>query len=240
MEKKVLVFDVWGDFAHFRRIETTTSPLTYPFPTGTNISGLVAAIVGLERDSYYEKFSRSDFTFGIRLLNPVKKTRINLTFINTSHGYCLWDIMRKGFPPRTLIPLELVRNPKYRIFLQLESSLADIQEKLRKCLKEHETVFTPYLGITELISNFEFIGEFESKLSKVEGEEDIHSILRIDNAGIVPEEGKRYGRETVPLYMDGSRRVLEYGEVIYEFNGRSIKISKGFYCDVNGEHVVFL
>jgi CRISPR-associated protein Cas5h len=240
MEEKVLVFDIWGDFAHFRRIETTTSPLTYPFPTGTNISGLVAAIVGLERDSYYERFSHDNFSFGIRILSPIKKARINLTFINTSYGYYLWDIMRKGFVPRTLIPLELVRDPKYRIFLRLEAPLIDIHEKLRKYLERHETVYTPYLGITELISNFEFVGEFGSKLSKVEAEEDIHSILKIDNTGVIPEEGKRYGRETIPLYMDESRRVLEYGEVIYEFNGRSIKINKGSYHDVNGEHVVFL
>lgn len=240
MEENVLVFDIWGDFAHFRRIETTTSPLTYPFPTGTNISGLVAAIVGLERDSYYERFSHNNFSFGIRILSPIKKTRMNLTFINTSYGYHLWDIRRKGFAPRTLIPLELVRDPKYRIFLRLEAPLADIHEKLRKCLEKHETVYTPYLGITELISNFEFIGEFEDRMGKVEAEEDIHSILEARRIGIVPEEGKRYGRETIPLYMDQSRRVLEYGEVVYELNGRSIKINKGSYCDVNGEHVVFL
>ena len=44
MKDRVLVFDIWGDFAHFRRFETTTSPLTYPFPTGSAIAGYLAAI----------------------------------------------------------------------------------------------------------------------------------------------------------------------------------------------------
>jgi CRISPR-associated protein Cas5h len=52
---KVLVFDIWSDYAHFRRGYTTTSPLTYPFPTRTALTGIVAAILGLEIDQGYRK-----------------------------------------------------------------------------------------------------------------------------------------------------------------------------------------
>lgn len=238
MKKEVLVFDVWGDFAHFKRNETTTSPLTYPFPIGTALSGLIAAILGLDRDSYYELFSHENFRFGIGVLNPIRKTRINIAFINTKFGYCLSDA--KDNPPRTLIPIEFIKDPKYRIFLQFGPSLADISKNLRKYLEEHQTIYTPYLGISELIANFGFIGEFESELTKIEGEEEVHSIIKLNNTRIVLEEGKRYGRETIPLYMDATRKILEYGDVIYEINGKSIRISKGSFCDVNGEHIVFL
>jgi CRISPR-associated protein Cas5h len=239
MEKKVLVFDIWGDFAHFKRIETTTSPLTYPFPIGTALSGLVAAIIGLERDSYYEMFSRLNFAFGVRILNPIRKTRINLNFINTKYGFRLWDVIRHGKPPHTQIPLEFIRNPKYRIYLHISSSLADVHKKLKKYLEEHETVYTPYLGISELLANFRFIGEFDAKLTKIKGEEEIHSVISIPDIRIVLEEGKRYGREIIPLYMDKERRVIEYGDMIYEANSRSIRISEGSFYDVNGEHVIF-
>jgi CRISPR-associated protein Cas5h len=239
MKKNVLVFDIWGDFAHFKRIETTTSPLTYPFPVGTTLSGMVAAMIGLGRDSYYDMFSRRNFLFGISILRPVRKTRINLNFINTKFGYYLWDITRKGYPPRTQIPLELVRKPKYRIYLHLTTSLRDVKEKLKKNLMNHQTVYTLYLGISELIANFEFIGEFESEYVKIKKEEEIQSVITLDSR-IVAEEGKRYGRETIPLYMDSDRRVVEYAEVVYEMNANPLKIREGWFYDVNGERVVFL
>lgn len=240
MEMKMLVFDIWGDFAHFKRIETTTSPLTYPFPMGTALSGLVAAIIGLERDSYYEIFSHQNLLFGVRILNPIRKTRINLSFINTKYGTTLLEVVRTGNPPHTLIPLELIKDPKYRIYLQFNPSLTNLQEKLKKCLEEHETFYTPYLGISELIANFEFVGEFDGEYIEAKKEEEIHSVLKIESVGIVPEEGKRYGRETIPLYMDTDRKVIEYGEVVYEMNGQPIRINEGSFYNVNGEHIILL
>lgn len=239
MKKSVLVFDIWGDFAHFKRIETTTSPLTYPFPAGTTLSGIVAAMIGLERDSYYDMFSHRNFLFGIGILRPIKKTRVNLNFINTKYGFRLWDITRKGNPPYTQVPLELVREPKYRIYLHLTTFLKDVEEKLKTNLANHRTVYTPYLGISELIANFEFVGEFESEFVEVEKEEEIHSIISLDSK-IVAEEGKKYGRETIPLYMDGDRKVVEYAEVVYEMNANPLRIREGWFYNVNGEHIVFL
>jgi CRISPR-associated protein Cas5h len=239
MKKNVLVFDIWGDFAHFKRIETTTSPLTYPFPAGTTLSGIVAAMIGMERDSYYNMFSHQDFLFGISILKPIRKARINLNFLNTKFGYRIWDITEKGKSPYTQIPLELVREPKYRIYLHMGTSLNDIKEKLKKNLTNHQTVYTLYLGISELIANFEFIGEFESEYIRSEEKEEIHTVMTLDNR-IVIESGKRYGRETIPLYMDSNRKVIEYGEVIYEMNANPLRMREGWFYDVNGEHVVFL
>lgn len=47
---KMLVFDVWGDYAHFRRFYTTTSPLSFPIPPRTALCGLIGAIIGLEKE----------------------------------------------------------------------------------------------------------------------------------------------------------------------------------------------
>ena len=49
----LLVFDISGKFAHFRKYYTNSSSLTYLVPPRTSIYGLIAGILGLERDSYY-------------------------------------------------------------------------------------------------------------------------------------------------------------------------------------------
>ena len=50
----LIVFDIWGDYAYFRRGYTTTSTLTYPFPSRTTIAGFIAGILGYPRNSYYD------------------------------------------------------------------------------------------------------------------------------------------------------------------------------------------
>ena len=124
---RVLVFDLWGDYGHFRKIETTTSPLTYSIPTGTALSGLVSAILGYPRDSYYDLFSPNKIKFAVRILNPIKKVRINLALINTKYEPFFALAGKKN--PRTLIPYEFLKDPKYRIFIGIRDS--EIREKLR-------------------------------------------------------------------------------------------------------------
>ncbi len=246
MKDRVLVFDIWSDFAHFRRFETTTSPLTYPFPTGTVITGLLAAIIGFPRDSYYSLFSRDNVEFSVRILNPIKKIVIPINIVKTdetkSYSYENLKIQHFNLTVKALTPYELVKEPKYRIYVRFKNpALRRLYEKLKQLLKNHQTVYTPYLGITEMIANFEFIGDFQVIAIQIKDEtKDLHSVARIDAIKIIPEEGKRYGRETVPLYMDSDRKVLEYCNVVYEVNGKPIKIRSDTIYEVGDEYVSFL
>lgn len=233
---KVLVFDIWGDYAHFRKIETTTSPLTYLIPTGTALSGILSAIIGLDRDSYYEIFSPKNSRLTVRILQPIQKTRINLNLIETSAGFFLWDIKEN---PRTRIPFEFVKNPRYRIYFG--TRYKELYQNLKSCLEKHQCFYTPYLGISELIANFEYVGEFDvGEPMKTKGPERIHSIVRKDRAKLIVEEGKRYGLEKIPVFMDKNRIVQEYADVFFEVNAKSLEISDGEFYVIGNENVIFL
>jgi len=244
MKDRVLVFDIWSDYAHFRRFETTTSPLTYPFPTGTAIAGLLAAIVGLPRDSYYTLFSRDNIEYSVKILNPIKKIVIPETIIKTDEGFYLWDIKDEQ-GRRAPTPYEFVKNPKYRIYIRFKNpAIKELYEKLKLLIENHQTVYTPYLGITEMIANFKFIGDFQAIPIQVKDEvKDLQSVTRIETIKIDFEElfknPVKLGRETIPLYMDSDRKVLEYGNVVYEVNGKPIKIRNGTIYEVGNEYVSF-
>jgi CRISPR-associated protein Cas5h len=232
---KAIVFDLWGDYAHFRKIETTTSPLTYPIPSGTSLAGLISAILGLERDSYYEYFSPEHTKFSIKILNPVKKIRINLNLINTKKGFFLWDIKDN---PRTLIPFEFVKDPKYRIYFYTQHG--QLYQKLKTLLKNHQSFFTPYLGVSELIANFEYINEYKVESpSKTDKDIQIATVIRKDKAHLKINEDSRYGLERIPLYMDENRIVKEYADVYLEMDGNPMKIITGEYCTIGSENVIF-
>jgi len=240
MKDRVLVFDIWSDYAHFRKFETTTSPLTYPFPTGTSIAGLIAAIVGLPRDSYYNLFSRNNIEYSFSILNPIRRSVIPINIVKTDVAN--WQFLWKLKDPRAPVPYEFIKDPKYRIYMLFKNSTVEkLYFKLKKLLENHQTVYNPYLGITELIANFEFVGDFEAVPIQVKDEiKEIHTVSGIDAGGLIPEEGKRYGKEIIPLYMDGERRVLEYGNVIYEIGGKTLKIQKETIFEVANENVSFL
>ena len=70
---QVLVFDIWGEYAHFRKYYTTTSPLSYSLPTRTALTGLIGAITGFKKDEYLKHFTKDQAFIAVRLLKPIKK-----------------------------------------------------------------------------------------------------------------------------------------------------------------------
>jgi CRISPR-associated protein Cas5h len=57
---KVIVFDIWGDYGHFKKFHTTASPLTFSFPPPTAVIGIVAAILGIDKENYWDTFSHDN------------------------------------------------------------------------------------------------------------------------------------------------------------------------------------
>ena len=92
--EKLLVFDVWGDYGHFRKFYTTSSPLTFSIPPRTSLCGLLGSVVGLGKEEYLNHFSKKDAQIALRLLNPVKKTRLGINLINTKGNH--WTLVKKG------------------------------------------------------------------------------------------------------------------------------------------------
>jgi len=56
MSETCIVLDVSGDFAHFRKPHTTSPAQTFGVPPRTTIAGMIAGMLGLGRDSYYDRF----------------------------------------------------------------------------------------------------------------------------------------------------------------------------------------
>ena len=229
-----LIFDIWGTYGHFKKAYTTTSPLTYSIPTRTALCGLIAAILGLERDSYYELLNPKNSLFAIRIINPVNKIRLNLNIIKTDEGFFLHDISGN---PRSPTPYELIKDPHYRIYCWIKDE--ETYEELKENLEQHLCTYTVYLGISELIANFSFIDVLDMTLKNVEKPELIHSVVIKDGLKIAVEEGKRYASETIPIEMDNQRKVLKYSNVIYETSGKPIMIKEGNFYEVGKENVMF-
>lgn len=83
---ELLVFDIWGDYGFFRIPYTTTSSMSYPFPPKTTISGAIAAILGLPKNSYNETiFNKEDFKLSLRIMTPLNKEILGINLFNTRY-----------------------------------------------------------------------------------------------------------------------------------------------------------
>ena len=247
---KILVFDVWGDYAHFRRFYTTTSPLSFPIPPRTALCGLIGAIIGLEKEGndYLKYFPTESAHIALKLLNPIKKTVIAENLINTKNA--------RGpgmnlITNRTQIRFEFLKDQKYRIYFYYTDEEDGVYQKLKYNLTNHKTKYTPCLGLSENIANFKFIGEFEVKnLSLSDVHIPISTIIplqktSLDN-GISFEREGEYFSIRVPVELNTKRVVTKYSDIIFDRNGRPIKAkliepyTKINYSGGRSENIVFI
>lgn len=250
MNNKVLVFDVWGDYAHFRRFYTTTSPLSFPTPPRTALCGLIGAIIGLEKENndYLKYFSLESVHIGLKLLNPVKKTVIAENLIDTKTARGLGMNLIKN---RTQVRFEFLKDQKYRLYFYCSGRENDLYQRMKYNLSNHKTKYTPCLGLSENIANFNFEGEFEiQNIPPPDVHVPISTVIPLQKIasddGIIFESEGEYFSIRVPVELNTQRVVTKYSDIIFDRNGRSIKaklIEPYFnisYPDGRSENIVFI
>lgn len=237
---RVLSFDLWGDYACFRRFYTTASPLTFDVPPPTALAGILGAIVGTGKDEYMEVFGVAQCRLAVRLLQPVKKVRLGVNWVETKDS-AYFSSGRIG--NRTQIMVEYLKDPLFRVY----AAPADqtLYAALRDNLIAHRSIFTVALGLSELLANFRFVGEYRAE-HLASGKHDIVSVLpelavRWPPAGqgIQFEAGKRYESQRLPSQMSRDRVVARYDQIVIETTAKPVRADVIDVAKVGDECVVF-
>jgi CRISPR-associated protein Cas5h len=223
---KAVVFDISSDLALFRKFYTNSSMLTYPFPPPTVILGLIGAILGITKDLYLTELQ--DAQVAVSIVQPVKKLRFSLNYVNTKDGDFA---LGKG---RRQIPTEIIKETIYRIYVRKLKQ--EHEEDLVNLLRSQLSLFTPYLGISEFIANLIFVGYYEC--TDEEGIATVTTVVPVGKARIKLEEGLKLGRERVPFKMNPDRSVKQYTDVIFDADANPIAI-EGTFTRVGEDNVIF-
>jgi CRISPR-associated protein Cas5h len=237
---KVLAFDIYGDYAHFRKFYTTTSPLTFSFPPPPTIAGILGAIYGSDKNEYLRIFDYDSCKTALRIINPIKKMRISINLINTKDNKYFQLLKKKNHEPRIQVRTEFIKNPFFKIYVCHENE--SIFNALSQSIKEHRCVYSIALGLSELLADFKFAGVYEAEQIKNELAELSTPILasNIVNNGLAIESNKKYFKERMPIKMNHARVIEMYDDVIYEPDGKTIKANvKTYYKLENGENIAF-
>ncbi|MFW6351989.1 MAG: CRISPR-associated protein Cas5 [Bacteroidota bacterium] len=124
---EILCFKISGKLAHFRKYYANNTAFSFSIPPRTTLMGIVAAVMGWDRDSYYEALSSENIHFGVRVLTPLKKSfhRLNLLSIKKPGDMLKkWSSDFRGEGGRIQTPFEIVSGPdlvknevEYQVFL---------------------------------------------------------------------------------------------------------------------------
>lgn len=222
----ILIVDVKGKFAHFRKFYTNSSSLSYSIPPRTTIAGMLACILGYERDSYYEIFSKEKLNVGIRKLNPTRKIMQSLNYIKA-------DNPGKIFNPKehTQIPFEIITSDEgmvsYRLYIN--HSDKNIMEELEKRIVDKKYYYSPYLGAAPFNCAFEFIDRVEGILMKDKENVVIYSVINkgnVDKCFITLEDKELFlVKEKMPSEFLKDREIQKVDNYIYDENTNSLKVN---------------
>lgn len=235
MEKHILIFDIWGEYAHFKKIYATTSAVSYVIPTKTALYGYVGAILGLSKanNQYLTYFADKKCLIGISIQKPILMKRVGIN-LRPNTG----SVAKNLKPTMT----EYVYQPRYRIYFSHENT--DLQQKLREQLQSHQCVFTPTLGLASLISNFEWVGETTTSAVTSAGAIPIHSVIPrqkfkgFDNQSLLEQENELIEQSMYAIEMNPEREVTERDDILLDRKCQSVWARVTEYYTVQDANII--
>lgn len=252
---KILVFDIWGDYAHFKKIYATTSAISYLVPTKPTIYGYIGAIIGLEKfdNAYLQHFADKACLLGLSIQGSLslekrfydteeEPTPVIMRRMGVNLRAQLGPRKQSDSPKPTL--MEFVYRPRYRLYVHLKDN--ELYGKLKSNLEQHRSVYTPTLGLAGLLSNFRFVGEFDSVLRSETTAVEIHSIIPKSqflafDEGMFDQEAHTYSimeQSMFAIEMDTERNVTERDDILMERTGQPIFAKVTQFYSVNGSNIV--
>lgn len=236
----VIVFDIWGDYGHFKKFHTTASPLSFSFPPPTAVIGIIAAILGIDKESYWQEFSLNNTRVAVKIMTPVKKIRIGVNVIETKSAGPMLNRIKQ----RSQIKYEYLKDAHYRIYFSHNDT--ELMNRLHEMLSAHKTVYTLSLGTAQMLADFTFVGRYEAQ--ELYGEEyvQIHSVLplpdnvEVNSKMLMFEENRHYAKEVVSTRMSPDRKVLDYKTVLFDMNALPVTAKLKGILKVGSENVVFM
>lgn len=244
--RDALSFTVRGPWAHFRRIDATTEKLTYRVMPRTTVAGLLAAVLGEPRDSYYDTFAKDASAIAVSPECALETQSIPQLTLPTEEG----DIKTAdGVSGKTAIDPEVIAqerkrrtfeyvvDPAYRIDVVLNDT--ETFERLANFLQSGRSTYTPSLGKTECLANITDVTR-----STVKDNADAESIeSTVPEEHVVPTAGEPLRMERTPAYMeadaDGRRTT---GFVSYAFTPRdeTLRAPSAPVQSVEGRSICFI
>lgn len=256
---EILSFDISGKFAHFRKFFANNTALSYSIPPRTTVIGILAGILGYEKDQYHEALSTDNLLHGIKVIAPLKKTfqRLNFLSIKGPNDF-------RGRGGRIQTPFEVVSGPdirkdevSYRIYLTSGYNGDAAFNAVKQQLLQDTPVFNPTLGTANFHARISNIRHFnENHIQTHDCDKDwinLDSSLnaeQVEDLAFEKEALNKYNfveEELLPaeFVANGNRQLQKMNRLLFTTDNVSLNVQfTGIYYEIgekqDSENIQFI
>ncbi|HPO59990.1 MAG TPA: CRISPR-associated protein Cas5 [Exilispira sp.] len=234
MNEKILIFNIKGKFAHFKKYYSNKSSLTYKLPPSTVIMGIIASVLQESRDTYYYWLDPDKSKIGVKILKN-----------GNTHFECMNYLFENG---HTQTRLELLMakenyiNYKIYFYTNEKEKFDEFERKIEK----REYGYGIYLGQRQFIADIDIENTYFVNNIHYIKSCNLSTLTYKENVITLSENNScKLNVDMMPISFknekDGKSRISELkSQVIFEENGKSIN---GTFIEVieisNGEIISF-
>jgi CRISPR-associated protein Cas5h len=246
---RCLSFTIRGPWGHFRRVEGNIVKQTYRIIPRTTVAGLLAAVLGIERDGYYDLFAPGESSVAIEPATTLRTVNMPMNTLSTADGNLqslnsYGKITIKLPDPATLRQqhnYEILVEPAYRIDVALTDD--EWYSKLRRQLETGKSHYVPSLGLSEHLAEIEYHGEFGIESRTRDGPVEVDSAVPNAVEDVVLDVDTRCQVEESPAFMTtdpGGRTTTAFTAYTYNPDGGPLTVENVDPAQVDGRTVVFV
>jgi CRISPR-associated protein Cas5h len=255
---EILSFTISGKLAHFRKYYANNTALSFSIPPRTTLMGIVASVMGWEKDSYYEKLSSENFRFGVRVLSPLKKSFQRLNFLSikkTGDISKSFDSDFRGRGGRIQTPFEIISGLNltkdevtYQVFLHPveneNSDFVEIKERFLKGIPVYNLSLGP-ANFQASLKNVELIGNTNIQSKRSDNFIKIHSAIpvsHVEELEFQKNEANQYNfveEDMMPgeFVGDSNREVKRMNRLLFSTTNFPLRVKlNASYLQVNTEN----
>jgi CRISPR-associated protein Cas5h len=221
---KILSFRLQGKMAHFRCYYSNSSALSHTIPPRTTICGILAGLLGYERDSYYEDFSLAKCQIAVASMAPIKKQiqKMNLLMIKKNDDLNGSQEHHSQTATEFVLP-QNIRTGIIDYQIWIHHTDEKIMERLEKLLLQSKigyasTGMPVALGTAYNMGWLQYEGIFTGMELSNDSVVPISSVIPLKNLKnldmAMNNENLTYKliKEDLPLEFDNARRLTQHGK----------------------------
>lgn len=249
VQERCLSLTVRGPWGHFRRVEGNVVKQTYRIMPRTTVAGMLAAVLGIERDGYYDLFGPESSSIAIEPVSQLRTVNMPMNTLSTADGD-LQSLNSQGTisvklpnpsKPRQQHNYEVLVDPAYRIDVVLDDE--ERYQELREMLGAGKAHYVPGLGLSEHLAEIEYHGEFEVKNGPEKDLVEVDSAVPNAVESVVPTSDTRCQIEESPAFMEtdpGGRTTTAFTSYVYNPDAKQLSIQDIDAARIDGRTVVFV
>ena len=234
---EILKIDIVGKFAHFRKFYSNSTALSFTLPPRTTVIGILAGMLGREKETYYEEFASDKIRISVALKSSIKKQIHRLNYLKVEGPS---DFRGKKLHVQT--PLEVVSPKKfskdsliYSIYISYYEAGEQLFNELKEVITKKNFSYSLSLGTAFFLANVENIQLFPNETieEKSASEEvvNFNSAINTDKITSIKFDKNTVKdffieEEQMPADFRGNkdRETVKFNKVLYIDGGKELPV----------------